>query len=392
MFREVASMINIMYQALEGMPEKPDYTGKTERDIRVHWLLEDFQDGITPSGAPWEVDTGQTNAQRIVLKRSTRPEARLPHFLYEVHFVSEPKGSEVGTRLQYDFSRPDRIDFAPTLTDPNTFETLQNNENIQVHNMPGWNIFYLGFYMDELPTNNINLRIALRKIINGNKQKYADLAKGAADPAEDPVPPPMDGHDPNVQEDRFDEEEVKELLKSIKSKTLLTLLYNSGSPSPEQQRQPDYVAALAEAIGVDINKEGAPYGVSVRLEGYPTWGDLVAAVKKKAGNMFIYSWHQRERRPGDPYNFLRALFHSRNIGTTNLTRYNNTKVDDYLFGPASNFREALKIIRGEAPMACLIHWKRKAAYNVRVKDLNLNTGALPADKLVGTSVDTRIVP
>jgi dipeptide transport system substrate-binding protein len=243
--------------------------------------------------------------------------------------------------------------------------------------MPGLNIFYLGFYMDKPPTDDNRLRIVLRKIINQNKHKYVLLAEGAADPAEEPVPLPMDGHDPNVQEDRFDPAEVDKLLRSIESKMLLTLLYNSGSP---------YIAALAKAIRDDINQVGAPYGLSVQLQDYPTWGDLVAAVKQVTGNMFIYSWHQRERRPGDPYNFLRALFHSRNIGTTNLTRYNNTQVDNYIFGPAQNFREALKIIRRDAPMACLIHWKRKAAYNVRVKDLQLNLGALPEDKLVGASI------
>jgi ABC-type transport system substrate-binding protein len=85
--------------------------------------------------------------------------------------------------------------------------------------------------------------------------------------------------------------------------------------------------------------------------------------------------------------FLRALFHSSNIGVSNLTGYANPEVDRLLdLTPPWEFSAVQATILAEAPMVFLAHWTRVAAHGVRVRNLRLNLGVLPEDKLVGVDL------
>ena len=89
-------------------------------------------------------------------------------------------------------------------------------------------------------------------------------------------------------------------------------------------------------------------------------------------------------RTEDPQGFLRALFHSSNIGITNLTGYTNPEVDALLdLAPPQDYATAQRKVLEDAPMLFLAHWTRVAAHKTRVKNLRLNLGVLPHDKLVG---------
>jgi peptide/nickel transport system substrate-binding protein len=110
--------------------------------------------------------------------------------------------------------------------------------------------------------------------------------------------------------------------------------------------------------------------------------------------MFLDGWSVRGPYPE---RVLVPLFHSRSVGATNVTRYRNPALDALLEeaprlpeGPAQQqaYTQALRIIADDAPMVFLHHATRVAAIGERVLGLDMNLGALPADKLV--NVDLRL--
>jgi peptide/nickel transport system substrate-binding protein len=95
-----------------------------------------------------------------------------------------------------------------------------------------------------------------------------------------------------------------------------------------------------------------------------------------------------------PERVLFPLFHSRSLGTTNLTRYSNPELDT-LLEEALRLPEALaldayaraqRILVDDAPMVFLYHATRVAAVAERVRRLEVNLGALPYDKLVNVEL------
>ena len=113
-------MRKIFVHALEGAPEDPiNFTGKTERDIRVSWLV-----GNPVGSGPWDVDRRRTNEEKIVLVPS-RARAKTRPKIEEVHLPFIPDGGELAERLLLAYADPRHVDFAAALTDPDTFPLLE---------------------------------------------------------------------------------------------------------------------------------------------------------------------------------------------------------------------------------------------------------------------------
>ncbi len=360
----------IFVHALEGIPDDPDkFTGSSERDIRVKWLISDAP-GTGPG--PWKVSKRIRIPNGIVLERSGR--GPQPQFIHEVHLPFISSGDELAKRLVLPASNPRHVDFAPTLNDPDLLQHLIEHRDIRVVQTPGFSLFYLGFCVDKGAFVDPQLRRAAAYAINVHS--HASLGRGLAHPAAGPVPSAMQGFVPRLRQRSYAPQRTKRSLAGTEhpSKQPITLLFNKSVA---------YAARLADAICKDLHPLRRP----IEAKDYPSWGDLVAAVRERKGDMFLYSWHQREPHANDPYDMLIALFHSRNRGTTNLTGYSKPKVDAYLEGAASDHVRAQRKILRDAPMVFLSHWTRTAAYHTRVKDLLVGKGALPHDKLV--SVDIR---
>ena len=51
--------------------------------------------------------------------------------------------------------------------------------------------------------------------------------------------------------------------------------------------------------------------------------------------------------------------------------------------PSHQFLAVMRKILVDAPMVFLTHWTRDAPHKTRLRDLRLNLGAIPHDKLVG---------
>ena len=374
-------MINkkVFVHALEGWPEDTsNFKGKTERDIRVRWLVTRADNEPVGSG-PWKVK--DRSKDMIVLEPSGKD--KKPDYLAEVHLPIIPDGEELARRLQIDDPKnPDRVHFAPIMTDPKTISTL-NPKKVEVISNPGLSLLYLGFYWDRAPFDNSDLRKAVLSSLNVKELPWA--ASNYADPAVGPVPPNMKGYDPNIKQLPYNQSAAIGFLGQSH--------YNIDNPLTFVYiKRPSYANDLAVKVTEQINNCFSSDLKVTPIE-LGNWETLVPAVKARQGDMFLYSWHQREGRTNDPQGFLSALFHSRNIDPkdpidkTNLTRYRNHDVDHLLdSGTPGNLLEAQKKIVGDAPMVFLSHPRRVSAYNKAVKNLKVRFDGLPEDKLIGTDV------
>jgi ABC-type transport system substrate-binding protein len=284
-------------------------------------------------------------------------------------FIPEAKGA-VEALLKGD------VDFTPLLQDPTSFDRVRQSERARLLEVPGLNVYYLGFYAERPPFNNLLLRRAVVQGINVPRALLF-LGRGAAVAAKGPLPPAMKGHDRTAAQAPYDPNRARQLLKKggFGSGLTVSLVHDSGVT---------FYSELAGAIQNDLRR----IGITVEPLGKVSQQDVVRAVRAREGDMFLYSWHVRAP---NPERLLNPLFHSRSTGTTNLIHYNNPMVDklldDALQLPEGRKQNRIlsqiqKRIIEDAPMVFFYHLTRMAAHGDRVKGLELNLGSLPHDKLV----------
>ncbi len=283
----------------------------------------------------------------------------------EVHFPYIPDGREAMKRLL-----TGNVDFIPSLSDPDSIEELLHDDRVRVRMVPGFNVFYLGFHCTKPPFNNAAMRQAVVRAIDIHKM--ALIGKGASLPAGGPFPPHMQAYDSSVRQPAYDPQGAKELLKQAgHDRGPLTLLHYGP-------------ASYARNLALAVERDLCEIGLTVSRQPVPTWPEFLKAAQKAEADMFVYSWHMRT---DDAHGFLRALFHSSNIGNTNLTGYSNPEVDRLLDQPPPHqFSAVMRKVIVDAPMVFLSHWTRVAAHKTRVRGLRLNVGVLPQDKLVGVDL------
>lgn len=268
------------------------------------------------------------------------------------------------------------VDFVARLPDPVWFERLRESPRIKWVPFPGLNLYYLGFYTERPPFDNAMVRRAVAHAINVPRAALF-LGRGVAVPAKGSLPPGVRGHDPEVNQGPYDPQAAKELLNKSGQAAIPTVkvIHNSALT---------FTAEVAGAIQSDLRR----IGIQVELLGKPGWPEVVAAVRRREGDMFLYSWNVRAPYPE---RFLFPLFHSRSAETTNLTNYRSPALDRLLEdalripeGPVQSrmLSQVQRMIVEDAPMVFLYHAIRVAAYADRVQGLELNLGLLPHDKLV----------
>jgi ABC-type transport system substrate-binding protein len=236
--------------------------------------------------------------------------------------------------------------------------------------VPGFNVFYLGFHLRKPPFDIPAARHAVVQALNVHRM--ALNGRGAAAAAAGPLPPHMQGYEPSVRQDPYDPEAARDLLRRAGYAGRPVTLVHYGP------------ASFARHLALAVERDLREVGVTVLRREAPTWSEVVSTAQRGEGDLFIYSWHMRT---DDAQGFLRALFHSSNVGVTNLTGYSNPIVDGLLDQPPPHqFSRAIRQVLEDAPMAFLSHWTRVAAHKVRVRGLRLNIGVLPQDKLVGVDV------
>lgn len=269
-----------------------------------------------------------------------------------------------------------KLDFVPVIGDPVYFDRVQEREGFTAIGVPSLNIFYLGLRTDRPPFDDPVVRKAVAQAINVPRISHF-LGRGATVPAAGPLPPAMTGYDPKIQQARHDPAASRALLEKAGHRAGLRIgfLYNEG-------------ITLHAEIAREIKKALGDVGIAVDLLGKPGFREMIASVRGREGNMFFYSWFVGAPHPE---RLLPPLFHSRAMGTTNLTHYSNPAVDELLdkavqVADAAErqkiYSRAQQIIVEDAPMVFLFHFTRMAVWAKRVKGLELRVDSAPYDKLV----------
>jgi peptide/nickel transport system substrate-binding protein len=277
------------------------------------------------------------------------------------------------------------IHFLPAVTDPAELKRILGSPGlVQSRKIRGLNVCYAGFLTNRLPFKDKNLRLAVAHAIN--VPRLPRLGSGATRASVGPLPGNTKYCDRKVTQMPHDRAISERLLRQVRRalgahSVTIGLMYNRGM---------DLHVQIAGAIQKDLGR----VGITVVLKPQDTFPDLVRELKKKNpdGDLFIYTWHVRQP---DPERFLTPLFHSRYLGSSNLTRYKNPKVnkmlDDALTLPTGPKKQAKysaiqrEIVKG-APAVFLHHATRVAAFSKSVLGLNLKDDCMPTDKLVNVDI------
>ena len=348
---EGAAMTKVFIQALEGPPDDLiAFTGKSERDIRVRWLVANEtshgEKGHSMDG-PWAKHTDTDDHNGVYLKRSQNWPSGAIGNIDEVHliYISD------GTQFPKEFATG-KLHFAPSLTDRVTFDTLSNDPSIAVRSSGNISIFFLAFRLEKIGRA---LRRQIASAIDVNA--LADLWSQAATAASAIIPRGMHGHD-------WGKHEKVQVNPSVPPLTLLCPPQNT----------------FAHDLATNIQRQCVHAKITVALTGtYRNWREMTEAWKQGQGDMVIASWHHRTSQPDDPDRYLNALFHS--SGGANWGKYG--AVDSILKN--KEHEKAVKQIKWDVPIAPLVYWNRFSAYRTGL-GLELEAGALPKDRLVNVKI------
>jgi peptide/nickel transport system substrate-binding protein len=268
------------------------------------------------------------------------------------------------------------IDFTPHVVDPIHFEKVRNSLAVALIQVPALNVTYLGFNVGKAPLSDLRVRRAIVQALDIQRMTVF-LGRGAAVPARGPLSPAVKGYDPAVAQAARDPFAAQATLQKagVGSGLMLRLIHHEGYTIHHE---------VAGAIQNDLGR----IGVGVELVGKASFGEVLAAARAQEGDMFVSAWNVRGPYPE---RILFPLFHSRSLGTTNLMRYRNPRLDALLeeaprladaTAQQRAYSQAQRLIVDDTPAAFLYHAARVAAANKRVRRLEVNLGALPHDKLV----------
>jgi ABC-type transport system substrate-binding protein len=342
------------YHALEGPPENlAHFLGKTERDIRVRWLVADEAAhgaaGLALKG-PWAAES--IDDQGISLRRSKHWPPKAAGNIDEIRLRYLPDGRDVAAGMM---KGGGDLHFAPSLTDPGSFAELRSHPEVEMVAAGNISTFFLTFRLEKVG-EQLRKRVASAIDV----QALAALWREAARPAIALIPHGMPGHD-------WGKHERTEISGPEVTLTLLC-------PPP---------TTFPHALAIEIQRQLRPAGINVTLSldfgGFPTWKAMSEAWKAGNGDLLIAGWHQRTPYPDDPQPYLRALFHSK--GGANWSRYG--QADGHI-----DFRRpkrAVERLKADVPAVPLVYWTRYSAYRKGI-GLELQAGGLPKDRLVNVTL------
>ncbi|MDD3653437.1 MAG: ABC transporter substrate-binding protein [Desulfotomaculaceae bacterium] len=218
----------------------------------------------------------------------------------------------------------------------------------------GLDINYLGFFTNKEPFDNAAVRRAVSMSID-REQLLTGLYQQGACAANGPLPPGVLGYNPELRPLSYDPEGAKELLahSGLSDGTKITIITYSATRA--------YNPAGGEKLAAAIKEDLARVGIEAEIKAYP-WDQYKEALYKEEGNAFLYGWSSDN---GDPDNFLYTLLASLQIESgLNTAHYQNNDVDLLLVQAqqetvpklrAEMYREAVKIIMRDVPLAILNH-------------------------------------
>jgi len=235
---------------------------------------------------------------------------------------------------------------------PDDAQAVKDNQDLQLILRPSMNIGFVGFNVEKKPFDNPKVREALSYAINKPAIIEAFFA-GLGEPATNPMPPSIWGHNGNIKDREFNLDKAKQLLTEAGFPNGFKIKF--WAMPVARPYMPDGVK-IAEAIQQDLKKIGVEAEI-VTME----WATYLEKTKAGEQEMFMLGWTGDN---GDPDNFLATLLDKNNIGGNNRTRWANEDAHKLLMQAQSattkEEREKLylqvqEIIFKDVPMVPLAH-------------------------------------
>ena len=196
--------------------------------------------------------------------------------------------------------------------DPGQMQSLRDDGSVHLYQEKSNQVKLIGFNTTKSPFDNLKLRQAIALLID--RKTMADkVLQGQSYPADGYIPTSIFGYQGGVMPD-YSPDKAKSLLVQAgfpggKGLPALTLTY-VGVPQ---------AADAAQAIQASLKSAGIPCEIKSMDQ-----GAFLDAMQGGQLGMFMVSW--QEDSPGLD-GFLQPLFHSSNIGATNVFNYSNPDVD-----------------------------------------------------------------
>ena len=184
------------------------------------------------------------------------------------------------------------------LVDPQDYETIEGDENLQLLNRPAFNVGYIGFNQAIEPLDDIAVRQAIAHAIN--RQEIVDaFYAGQGEVAKEFMPPELFGYADDVTEYEFDPDKAKQILEDA-GYTLPVPIDFAFPTDVSRPYMPDPQANY-EAMVADL--EDCCFKVEKKSA---TWSpDYLGNVDTGKYGVYLLGWTGDF---GDPDNFIGTFF------------------------------------------------------------------------------------
>ncbi|OGS21803.1 MAG: hypothetical protein A2252_06655 [Elusimicrobia bacterium RIFOXYA2_FULL_39_19] len=190
-------------------------------------------------------------------------------------------------------------------------------KGIKLWKVPMLDVTYTGFNMED-PVLGKNLKLRQAICLAHDINKVIDLFyNGRAIPAQGPIPPGLDGYDPEFKNpyQSFDLEKAKQLLDQAgypEGKGLPALAFEASGSGTIDRQWAELFKKEMEAVNIKVNVN------------YNTWPEFLDKLNKKKGQIYGLAWGADYP---DAENFLQLFYGPNAANGQNNTNYKNPEFD-----------------------------------------------------------------
>ncbi len=236
---------------------------------------------------------------------------------------------------------------------PADLAAMKTDSKINLMQQEGLNVGYLAYNTLMKPFNDVRVRKALNHAIN-KKAIIDTVFQGAGKPAKNPIPPTIWSYNKATQDDEYDLNKAKALLKDAG--------YADGFEMkiwamPVQRPYNPNARRMAEVIQADWAK----IGVKATIVSYE-WGEYLKRSKdKNRDGAVLLGWTGDN---GDPDNFLAILLGCDGVGGSNRSQWCYKPFEDLIqkakvvadIGERTKLYEKAQLVfKQQAPWATIAH-------------------------------------
>jgi peptide/nickel transport system substrate-binding protein len=247
--------------------------------------------------------------------------------------------------------------------DPNSLPIIKADKNLSLLTAPGLNVCYLAFNCQKSPLDDVTVRCLIASHIQ-KRDIIADVYRGAAIVAKNPMPPLIAGYNAAMPEER-DGCQMSHLV-AIPKRLRLEVMTNPRPYLPNPLR-------AAEMIKADLAKAGTTVDIVPN-----EWGEHLSRTSHGEHEMALMGW---VGDTGDADNFLYVLLDkdTATLGSAlNVCFWMNDDYHNLMLAArreldpekrAALYRKAQEIVYEECPMVPLAHAEQLMACRANVSGI-----------------------